>query len=99
MHLNVLTQCSPSPTFEFMWRDPDDRTGPGYRSLAYWTDLAKRLETACVDALFFPDVHGIYDVYRRSWAPALRHAVQVPAIRPPPGVPAAAAATKRPGVA
>jgi len=99
MHLNVLTQCSPSPTFEFMWRDPDDRTGTGYRSLAYWTDLAKRLETACVDALFFADVHGIYDVYRRSWAPALRHAVQVPAIDPLLVVPAAAAATKRLGFA
>src|SRR5919108_574821 len=99
MHLNVLTQCSPSPTFEFMWRDPDDRTGTGYRSLRYWTDLAKRLEAACVDALFFADVHGIYDVYRRSWAPALRHAVQVPAIDPLLVVPAAAAATSRLGFA
>jgi alkanesulfonate monooxygenase SsuD/methylene tetrahydromethanopterin reductase-like flavin-dependent oxidoreductase (luciferase family) len=99
MHLNVLTQCSPSPTFEFMWRDPDDRTGTGYRSFRYWTALAERLEAACIDALFFADVHGIYDVYRRSWAPALRHAVQVPAIDPLLVVPAAAAATSRLGFA
>src|SRR5438094_1265066 len=99
MFLNVLTQCSPSPTFEFMWRDPGDQTGTGYRSLGYWTSMARRLEAACIDALFFADVHGVYDVYRGSWAPAVRHAVQIPSIDPLLVIPAAAAVTEHLGFA
>lgn len=92
MHLNVFTQCSPSPQFKGLWRWPGDRTGTGYRSLPYWTDLARKLDRACVDALFFADVHGVYDVYRGSWRPAVRHAVQIPSIDPALLLPALAAA-------
>ena len=99
MHLNVLTQCVPAPLFEGMWRDPADETAVGYRRLEYWVDLARRLESACVDALFFADIHGIYDVYQGSFAPAVRHAVQVPAIDPVLVVPAVAAATRHLGYA
>jgi FMN-dependent oxidoreductase (nitrilotriacetate monooxygenase family) len=99
MHLNVLTQCIPSPLFEGLWRDPDDETATGYRSLEYWTSLARRLEAACIDALFFADIHGIYDVYQGSWRPAVRHAMQVPAIDPIVVLPAAAAVTRHLGFA
>lgn len=99
MHLNVLTQCSPSPTFEWMWRHPEDRSATGYRSLDYWLEVARALEAACVDALFFADVHGTYDVYQGSWAPAVRHGVQIPAIDPVLVIPALAAATRRLGFA
>ncbi|HKS98453.1 MAG TPA: LLM class flavin-dependent oxidoreductase [Rugosimonospora sp.] len=99
MHLNVFTQCSPSPQFKGMWRHPQDATATGYRSLAYWTGLARQLEGACVDALFFADVHGVYDVYRGSWQPAVRHAVQIPSIDPVLVIPAAAAVTEHLGFA
>lgn len=99
MHLNVLTQCSPSPTFEWMWREPMDRTATGYRSLGYWTELAQKLEQACIDALFFADVHGVYDVYRDAWADAVRGGVQTPSIDPLLVIPAAAAATRHLGFA
>lgn len=99
MHLNVLTQCSPSPTFEWMWRDEQDRTSTGYRSLEHWTALARQLEGACIDALFFADAHGISDVYEGSWAATVRHAVQVPAIDPLLVIPAAAAVTRHLGFA
>ena len=99
MHLNVLTQCSPSPTFEWMWRDPEDRTATGYRSLQHWTRLARQLESACIDALFFADVHGMYDVYRSGWADAVRHAVQTPSIDPVLVIPALAAVTHHLGFA
>ena len=72
MHVNVLTQCIPAPFFEGMWRHPGDRTATGYRSLEHWTSLARRLEAACVDALFFADIHGVYDTYQGSPAPAIR---------------------------
>src|SRR5262249_31564627 len=99
MHLNVLTQCVPSPLFEGLWRHPDDRSATGYRSLGYWTDIAQRLERACVDALFFADVHGVYDSYGGSADAAVRHTVQVPAIDPVLVIPAAAAVTSHLGFA
>ena len=99
MHINLLTQCCPSPQFEGLWRDPSDRTSAGYRSLGYWTSLGRRLEAACLDAIFFADVHGVYDVYRDSFSAAVRHAVQVPSIDPILVVPAIAAATTHLGLA
>ncbi len=99
MHLNILVQCSPSPQFKGLWRHPQDRTAAGYRSLEYWTALGRQLEEACIDALFFADVHGIYDVYHGSWDTSLRHAVQVPAIDPVVVIPAIAAVTRQLGFA
>lgn len=99
MHLNVFTECSPSPQFVGMWRSPNDETATGYRSLPYWTSVAQKLEAACVDALFFADVHGTYDVYRGSWATAVRHGVQIPSIDPTLVVAALAGATRELGFA
>src|ERR1022692_3905891 len=79
MHLNVLSQCIPSPMFEGMWRHPEDDTGIGYRSADYWIGVARRLEASCIDALFFADIHGVYDVYQDSIGPAIRHSVLIPA--------------------
>lgn len=99
MYLNVLSQCTPVPLFDGMWRDPGDRSATGYRSLDYWTWLAGRLEAACVDALFLADIHGVFDVYRNSWRPAVRHGVQVPVVDPMLVVAALAATTRRLGLA
>src|SRR5215469_14961407 len=99
MHLNVMTQCSPSPQFEGLWRDPHDGSSSGYRSLDYWIPIAHKLEAASIDALFFADVHGHYDVYAGSWRSSVRHAVQCPSIDPVPVVAALAAATNRLGFA
>ena len=99
MHLNVLTQCTPSPQYKGLWRHPADRTASGYRSAAYWVDVARKLEQACIDALFFADIHGVYDVYGGSADAALRNAVQVPSVDPTLVVPIAAAATRQLGFA
>lgn len=99
MHVNVFPQCSPSPQFKGFWRYPADQSAAGYRSLQYWTDLGRQLEAACVDALFFADVHGVYDVYQGSWQPAVRHAVQIPTIDPVLVIPAIAQATRHLGFA
>lgn len=94
-----MTQCCPSPSFEWMWRHEDDKTAVGYRSLSYWCELAQRLERSCIDALFFADAYGVYDVYEGSAAPAVRHGVQIPAIDPVPVIGACAAVTRRLGLA
>jgi FMN-dependent oxidoreductase (nitrilotriacetate monooxygenase family) len=97
--LNLFTQCSPSPQLPGLWKHPGDYTAIGYRSLAYWTELGQRLERAGFDALFFADTHGVFDVYRNSWASAVRHAVQIPSIDPMMVLPAIAAATHHLGLA
>jgi len=99
MYLNVFTQCSPSPQLPGWWRHEADRTAEGYRTFAYWTALARQLERACIDVLFFADSHGVFDVYRGTWGPAVRHGVQIPSIDPLLVVSAAAAATERLGFA
>ena len=99
MHLNVLTQCIPAPLFEGTWRHPDDETATGYRSLEYWLSIARQLESSCLDAIFFADTHGVYDVYQGSHAPAVRHSMQVPAIDPVLVIPAAATVTRHLGFA
>ncbi|MGH3223743.1 MAG: LLM class flavin-dependent oxidoreductase [Streptosporangiaceae bacterium] len=99
MHLNVLTQAVPAPLFEGLWRYPGDQTGAGYRSLSYWTSVAQRLEAACIDALFFADIHGVYGVYQGSWSASVERAMQVPAIDPVLLLSAMAAATSRLGFA
>jgi FMN-dependent oxidoreductase (nitrilotriacetate monooxygenase family) len=99
VHLNVFTECAPVPSFEGLWRHPEDRTATGYRSLAYWTSVARKLEAAKLDALFFADVHGTYDVYQGSWAPAVRAGVQIPSIDPVLLVSALGAVTERLGLA
>lgn len=99
MHLNVFTQCSPSPQFKGLWRHPGDRSATGYRSLGHWLEVARKLERARIDALFFADVHGLYDVYQGSWRAAVRHGVQVPSIDPVLLLPALAAVTEHLGFA
>ncbi|WP_199434059.1 LLM class flavin-dependent oxidoreductase [Qaidamihabitans albus] len=99
MHLNLFTECAPVPSFEGLWRDPGDRTAEGHGSLEYWTGVARRLEEACFDALFFADVHGTYDVYGGSWATAARDGVALPSIDPVLLIPALAAVTERLGFA
>jgi FMN-dependent oxidoreductase (nitrilotriacetate monooxygenase family) len=95
----MLLQCSPSPQFNGLWREPGDRTATGYRSIEHWVRVAKKLEAACFDALFFADTQGTYDVYRGSWDAGVRGAVQVPSIDPTLIIGALAAATRHLGFA
>ncbi|MFT4010652.1 MAG: LLM class flavin-dependent oxidoreductase [Nocardioidaceae bacterium] len=81
-----------------LWRHPDSRADE-YKSLGYWTDLARTLERGTFDALFLADVLGVYDVYQGSAASALRDAAQVPMGDPFLQVPAMAAVTEHLGFA
>lgn len=99
MIINIFTECAPVPSFEGLWRDPEDGSGAGYGSLDYWVPLATTMDRAGIDAVFFADVEGFYDVYQGSPAPALRHGVQIPSIDPVLLIPALAAVTERLGFA
>ena len=99
MHVNVFAMATPSPLFEGLWRHPEDRSATGYRSLDYWTTMARKLDDACVDALFFADYHGIFDMYQGSWKPAVRRGSSVPLIDPTLLLPAMAVTTEHLGFA
>ncbi|MEV0289170.1 NtaA/DmoA family FMN-dependent monooxygenase [Kribbella sp. NPDC050820] len=99
MYVNVLTQCTPGPLFEGLWRHRGDDSGTGYRELAHWTRIARRLDDGGVDALFFADITGTFQTRSSGFAASVRHAVQIPAIDPLLVVPALAAATSRLGFA
>jgi len=60
-----------------MWSHPRDRA-EDYKTLGYWTELARVLERGKFDGLFLADVLGVYDVYGGNADTALSQAIQVP---------------------
>lgn len=97
IHLNAFNQCSAALQSFGQFRNPRDRTSQGYTSAAFWVELARMLEGAGFDSLFFADVHGAYDVYRGSAEAGIRHAVQFPGDDPTVLFPAMAQATRHLG--
>ena len=79
-----------------LWTHPRDQSSR-YKELTYWTELARSLEAALFDGIFFADVLGVYDVYGGNADAALRGAVQVPVNDPMMLIPAMAAATRHLG--
>jgi len=79
-----------------LWTHPRDRSAD-YRTLGYWTDLARLLERGKFDGVFLADVLGVYDVYGGSPDAALRAAIQVPVNDPLMVVPAMAQVTEHLG--
>jgi FMN-dependent oxidoreductase (nitrilotriacetate monooxygenase family) len=59
------------------WRNDGDQ-GHRYTDLQYWTGVARMLEDASFDGIFFADTIGYHDVYEGSADAALRDAAQFP---------------------
>lgn len=75
------------------WKNPRDRSTE-YKTLKYWTDLAKDLERGLFDGIFLADVLGVYDVYGGNADAALRSGTQVPGNDPLMVIPAMAMVTE-----
>ncbi|MDD2089366.1 LLM class flavin-dependent oxidoreductase [Pseudomonas guariconensis] len=60
-----------------LWTHPRD-TSTQYKTLAYWTDLARLLERGLFDGLFIADIVGTYDVYGQSLDVTLKESIQLP---------------------
>lgn len=60
-----------------LWAHPRDRS-QDYKTLRYWTDLAKTLERGLFDGLFIADILGVYDIYGGSLDVTLKESVQLP---------------------
>ena len=63
------------------WRAPDARQ-TDFNSLDHWIDLAKRLEDAKFDFIFFADVVGLYDDFRGDWRKFVESGLQIPSNDP-----------------
>ena len=59
------------------WRAEGDQ-GHRYTDLKYWTGVARMLEDASFDGIFFADTVGLHDVYGGSGDAAMRDAAQFP---------------------
>jgi FMN-dependent oxidoreductase (nitrilotriacetate monooxygenase family) len=79
-----------------LWTHPRDRSSD-YRTLDYWTGLARTLERGLFDGLFIADVVGVYDVYQGGVELTAREAIQLPVNDPLLLVPAMAAVTRHLG--
>jgi len=69
-----------------------------YRSLKSWMDLARALEEARFDAIFWADHSGVYDTYEGSRDAAVRRSIQFPTNDPSALVPALASVTDHLGL-
>ncbi|ODV82147.1 Nitrilotriacetate monooxygenase component A/pristinamycin IIA synthase subunit A [Suhomyces tanzawaensis NRRL Y-17324] len=79
-----------------LWTHPRDTKTDGYKSIEYWTNLAKLLERGKFNAVFIADVLGGYDVYNGpgNLDAAIASAAQWPVNEPSAVVSAMAAVTK-----
>ncbi|PJY98116.1 LLM class flavin-dependent oxidoreductase [Pseudomonas donghuensis] len=79
-----------------LWTHPRDNSSQ-YKTLEYWTELARLLERGLFDGLFIADIVGVYDVYQQSVDVALKESIQLPANDPLLLVSAMAAVTRNLG--
>ena len=80
--MNLFSQCCPTPQSEGQWKNPRDRSVPGFNDVEFWVELAQTADRGLFDSLFFADIHGVYDVYGDSMDAGVRHGVQVPGNEP-----------------
>ncbi|MFE7421158.1 NtaA/DmoA family FMN-dependent monooxygenase [Rhodococcus sp. NPDC057529] len=95
--LGILQTMSPYGFIGAAWRNPDNAS-VDYLDLDYWTDMAKELDEAGFDFLFFADSFGYPSIDGEVVDAALRNAVNIPMADPFPVIAAIAAVTNNLGV-
>ncbi len=98
LHFNLFTMNSVEHVSPGTWTIPGDQSHR-YTDREYWTEVARTAERGGLDAIFFADVRGIYDVYGDSRDPAIERAIQTPSNVPQALVPAMAEVTDHVGFA
>ena len=98
LHVNLFTMNSVEHVSPGSWRIPGDQSHR-YADRSYWTEVARTAERGGLDAVFFADVRGIYDVYEGSRDPAIQRAIQTPSNAPQSLIPAMAEVTDHLGFA
>ena len=94
--LNAFSMNCVSHINHGLWTHPRDNTVE-YKTLKYWTDLAKLLERGLFDGIFIADITGVYDVYQNNVDLTLRESIQLPVNDPLLIAPAMASVTEHLG--
>jgi alkanesulfonate monooxygenase SsuD/methylene tetrahydromethanopterin reductase-like flavin-dependent oxidoreductase (luciferase family) len=81
-------------TSQGLWTHPDQNTVQ-YKSMRYWIDLARLLDTGGFDFMFLADSYGYPSIGGHTPPLAFEQAVEIPKNDPMLLIPALAAATKR----
>ena len=94
--LNAFNMNSVGHINHGLWTHPRDQSHR-YKTLAYWTSLAKTLERGLFDGVFLADIIGVYDVYQASTDLTVKESIQLPVNDPMMLISAMAAVTKNLG--
>ncbi|SFR91164.1 FMN-dependent oxidoreductase, nitrilotriacetate monooxygenase family [Agromyces sp. CF514] len=98
LHFNAFVMNTNSHIHHGQWRRPDAGQ-VDFEDVELWIDLAKKLEEAKFDALFFADVTGVYGDADADFDVYIREGLQIPSNDPIPLVAALAVHTSRIGLA
>src|ERR1700712_1537425 len=97
IHFNLIMLSMPVNHTVGMWAQKDDRHFAGLSSFSYWQDIAKNVEKARFDAIFFADVAAASSGYKGGQATSIEYGVNWPPHDPMPLIAAMAAATSQLG--
>ncbi|MER7082099.1 FMN-dependent oxidoreductase, nitrilotriacetate monooxygenase family [Saccharopolyspora kobensis] len=98
LRLSAFVMATTSHILEGQWRHPQAQQHR-FDELSLWTDLARQLEAARFDAIFFADVVGLYGNYRGSWDIFATEGLQIPSHDPSVMISALGAVTEHLGLA
>ena len=96
--LSAFVMATPWHILEGLWRHPRAQQAR-FDELSLWTDLARQLEDARFDAMFFADVVGLYGNYRGGWDTFVTEGLQIPSHDPSVMLSALGAVTEHLGLA
>lgn len=98
IRFNYVEKHSPILDNPGLWKYPGSEAHR-YKELAYWTELARKLEDACFDGLFLGDALGVFDTYGGNSQGAVKEGLSFPVHDPTYLLPAMAAVTRHLGLA
>ncbi len=98
LHLNAFVMNTNSHIQHGHWRRPDARQ-VDFEDVNLWIELAKLLEEAKFDAMFFADVTGLYGDADADFDVYTRHGLQIPSNDPTVLLSALAVSTRDIGLA
>ncbi|MBY5377292.1 NtaA/DmoA family FMN-dependent monooxygenase [Rhizobium leguminosarum] len=94
IHFNQILVFSPITHMQMAWAQPDDEQAQGLTSPAYWQKLAKIIESACFDGVFFADTMSVPDDLADGARVAMQLGAQYPRQDPFALIPIMAAVTR-----
>jgi FMN-dependent oxidoreductase (nitrilotriacetate monooxygenase family) len=97
LYFSAFVMNTPSHVIHGLWRDPQ-AANHQINSLEHWTELAREVDQAGYDLLFFADVSGLRSPWNGSYELVAREGMQVPVNDPSVLISALAAATTNLGL-